>query len=259
LVVFLSTADFINSLLFLLGNFIPEYKAPQYCVIIGAIRTFFFLSTFPWTSVVAWRLYQICRGWYNEKTAFQQDRLFHCICWGLPSFYVAIMLIIHSTKSYDFFGPDNFSFCWIQNERVELPAFGGPFIIALLFNTTLYTLILMELRHSISKNLAVVRRLTLLPAVFVLANLPLLIRDIWLYYVIPPLWVEFVYVFFFCSQGLMNAIVYGFNPQVFKAYKSMIGFNSLSINSDENTSLNGAENSYDRNISNNNAANNAPF
>jgi len=207
-------------------------EGKESCIILGIVRTYVFLVSFMWTLVIAWRVYLIVKGTYNNKKAMPILYL-HALCGIPPAIYVTLIGLFQLYLGKTIFGwNDVTQFCWFTDLPFEIPLFFGPSLIVFLLVFILYIIIIYKLRTlNPSIRGAMQNRILFLPLVFLICLLPKLVKDI--YFVLggqnePPLdtgvkvSLEILDSFFLNLQGFLNSIIFILSPTIRTYYYQWI-------------------------------------
>jgi len=222
LVMFLSIADLMTGIFFLEGAVVPEFKTNSLCTAMAVIRTYWFITSYFWTSLIAIRLYQLSDGTYKETVGY--EKIFHLLSWGGPALYMTVLIILNQTTKTDIFGKDGYNFCWFSDIQFELPFFFVPTAVFLAFNIIIYIIIIIKMRRisTSGQRSKAQTRLLILPLIFIICILPKVIGDILFVSTKEiPVVIEVIQSFLLSLQGFLDAIAYGFNPMVWREYKQL--------------------------------------
>jgi len=221
LVIYLSLADGITAIFFLIGCIAPEFSDHTACVIMGALRTYWFLTSFIWTCCIAVRLKLLTFESFVQKK--DTDIRYHLLSWLIPAIYVLLLLLLQVTGVVEIFGPDAVEYCWIQEFYMELPFFFLPMLICLAFNVWQYYVIIHHLRKtepfSVSKKMKAQKRVLILPFIFIICMFPKMLGDCLSAFKIEVTAIAVVQSFLLSLSGFLNALFYAVNPTVLKEYK----------------------------------------
>jgi hypothetical protein len=192
------------------------------CVAQGAIETFAELSSLLWTTAIAVTLYMSVFLRLTADEVKSSVKWYYVACYGIP----VVMALIPFT--FNGYGPAG-AWCWIKERYMAMRfiAFYIPLVLAIAFNAVVYTMVVRLIKRTYTSGADqasakqidnTTRKLRLYPFILVIVWLPSLINRI----------VELsvgreVYGFFLAqkvfssSQGMLNAIVYGFSRGVREA------------------------------------------
>lgn len=146
------------------------------CVIQASGIQYFALSSFLWTSTLAFHAFNILCRKKHEETLHDYLKYYILICTGVPIVPLVICLLTES-----FGQTEDAVWCWIEAEEGEL-RFGVyyvPLVVLWMFNVIMYVLLSRERRSSLSYEYIIKagkRRLRLYILVFILCKLPSLVN-----------------------------------------------------------------------------------
>ena len=215
LVFYMSIADMGALISYMFGS--P--KGGAFCTIQGFVQQLFELSSFAWSTIIAYTLYRAVVKLQDSKPLLPYYYLFG---YGIPLLCAFIPL---ATSSYVNTG----AWCWISNEQtigqvLRWLLFYGPLWGCISFNAYISFITTKKMRDMFStrekdmpdKYKALIKRLSLYPLILVVCWLWATVNRF--QNAVSPgneiFWMYLLMTLFRSLQGLLNCIAYGLQPGV---------------------------------------------
>lgn len=238
-IFFLAIADFFASLS-LAGSVVlwwiskDAYNMPV-CITLRAFPQFFFVSSFIWTSIIAFHLFRATQQQATGKSTYIG---YHVAAWGIPGILLSILLGSNNiNRAQDaFWCHPTIAFEWLF--------WFLPMLLSVLCNLLFYILIIRNYRKKKTQRSRVILKLSL----FLLAFITCWIWDIieHVRILVAPdcklffLW--FLQDLFTPSQGLLNFMVYAVTSKmIYNSGQSFAGdkvTERTRLRSDDSSSIN---------------------
>jgi len=197
---------------------------PFVCVVQGIGIEFFFTASWLWPVIFAIKLY--------ASNVLEKDLnyywFYHIFVWGIPAIICAVCVFL------DKFGPAGY-WCWIV-ESFALQMIFGEFILGATFTceVILFSAIVIDLiRNTSNFNQVVLDKKSTVRRFSMYLVVPLLCwswaladRSIQHLTGNSVFWLQVAHGFGSASQGWMNAIVYGWDPDLRRQWRNLLKMNS---------------------------------
>jgi len=192
------------------------------CVAQAAIETFASLSSVLWTTAIAATLYMSVFLRLTADEVKSSVKWYYVACYGIP----LIVAIIPFT--FNGYGPAG-AWCWIKDKYLAMRIVGFylPLILAIIFNAVVYTRVVRLINRTYKTGADqasakqidnTTRKLRVYPFILVIVWLPAMINRTYELSTGEQSYTLFLLQqIFSSSQGMFNALVYGFSRGVREA------------------------------------------
>ena len=192
------------------------------CVAQAAIETFASLSSVLWTTAIAATLYMSVFLRLTADEVKSSVKWYYVACYGIP----LIVSVIPFT--FNGYGPAG-AWCWIKDRylAMRLVGFYVPLILAIVFNGVVYTRVVRLINRTYKTGADqasakqidnTTRKLRVYPFILVIVWLPAMVNRVYEFATDEQSYTLFLLqTIFSSSQGMLNALVYGFSRGVREA------------------------------------------
>ena len=228
LIMFLSLADFFSSSTYIMA--VQDigtsgdgscFEDNFMCFFSAGMSQYFDFASFLWMGVISFNIYQVLvkrRG--SDIVDF--EKYYHMVCWGVPGFF---LLIVTATDGLG----DAGNWCWIKHDHQleRWLCYYIPLILIMVFNLSSYWHVTTAIKKLGSVNTkAISNRMSLYVGAFIFIRswsvlnrfVELVAGNVGAVY---PL--MFLHSLFSPTQGVANALVYGFNKKLKGHYMRVCG------------------------------------
>uniref|UniRef100_A0A3P8XI82 Adhesion G protein-coupled receptor G4b n=1 Tax=Esox lucius TaxID=8010 RepID=A0A3P8XI82_ESOLU len=130
------------NMVFLVNSWLSSVGSYGLCVAVASVLHYFLLASFTWMGLEAVHMYFALIKVFNVYVPSYILK-FCTLGWGIPLVICCLVLVL-KRESY---GSSLNSSCWIQDEVAFYVSVGGYILLVLLFNTAIFVVVLVQIRH----------------------------------------------------------------------------------------------------------------
>uniref|UniRef100_A0A6Q2Y0S2 Adhesion G protein-coupled receptor G4b n=1 Tax=Esox lucius TaxID=8010 RepID=A0A6Q2Y0S2_ESOLU len=141
------------NMVFLVNSWLSSVGSYGLCVAVASVLHYFLLASFTWMGLEAVHMYFALIKVFNVYVPSYILK-FCTLGWGIPLVICCLVLVLKresygSSLNSRSMEPlvNSEAFCWIQDEVAFYVSVGGYILLVLLFNTAIFVVVLVQIRH----------------------------------------------------------------------------------------------------------------